>query len=225
MSEIILSDNKEDVLDENDFSDEESTSSILSDEDDEEGEDNDEEDNDEEGEDDLSETSENETANLTHPSNLSMDILGGGGYVDEVETYEDDDDDDDDYNSKYLQKFDEEINKQYIKETHSECISYNYNEVSALVNITRDPHNNIIDDLHKTIPILTKYERSRILGMRTKQLDEGASPYIIVPSNIIDGYIIAEMELTNKKIPYIIRRPIPGGGSEYWRLKDLEVVL
>ena len=27
-----------------------------------------------------------------------------------------------------------------------------------------------------------------------------------------------------QKIPFIIRRPIPGGGSEYWRVSDLEVL-
>ena len=35
---------------------------------------------------------------------------------------------------------------------------------------------------------------------------------------------IAQMELDQKKLPFIIRRPIPGGGSEYWRLKDLSVL-
>jgi len=88
----------------------------------------------------------------------------------------------------------------------------------------RDTHNIIIDDLHKTIPFLTKYEKARILGQRAKQIDSGASPFVKVPDNIIDGYIIAEIELQEKKIPFIIRRPIPGGGSEYWNLKDLEII-
>ena len=32
------------------------------------------------------------------------------------------------------------------------------------------------------------------------------------------------MELKEKKIPFIIKRPIPGGGSEYWNVKDLELI-
>jgi hypothetical protein len=40
----------------------------------------------------------------------------------------------------------------------------------------------------------------------------------------VDGYIIAELELREKKIPFIIRRPIPGGGCEYWSIRDLEIV-
>ena len=35
-----------------------------------------------------------------------------------------------------------------------------------------------------------------------------------VPDNIIDGYIIAEMELLQKRIPFIIQRPLHGGVTE-----------
>ena len=45
-----------------------------------------------------------------------------------------------------------------------------------------------------------------------------------VSNDIIDGYLIATKELEEKKIPFIIRRPMPSGGSEYWHLKDLEVI-
>ena len=33
-----------------------------------------------------------------------------------------------------------------------------------------------------------------------------------------------KLELKEKKIPFIIRRPIPGWACEYWSLKDLEVI-
>ena len=71
---------------------------------------------------------------------------------------------------------------------------------------------------------MTKYEKARILGQRAKQIETGSRPYVKVPENIVDGYIIAELELKEKKIPFIIRRPIPGGAFEYWNLKDLEIV-
>jgi DNA-directed RNA polymerase I, II, and III subunit RPABC2 len=80
----------------------------------------------------------------------------------------------------------------------------------------------IIDDLHKTIPYLTKYEKARILGLRAKQINSGASVFVSVPEKVIDGYLIAELELQEKRIPFIIRRPLPNGGSEYWSIKDLE---
>ena len=72
---------------------------------------------------------------------------------------------------------------------------------------------------------LTKFERARIIGQRTSQLDNGSKPYVKVPEHIIDTHNIAELELNNKKLPYIIRRPMPNGGSEYWHIKDLENIL
>ena len=135
----------------------------------------------------------------------------------------DDDDEDDEYeDEKYLQKFSEGINENYILNNHPECIVHNYNEVISMCSVIKDANGIIIDDLHKTIPYLTKYERARILGIRAKQINRGATPFIKLSEGIIDGYIIAEMELREKKIPFIIRRPMPNRGSEYWFLKDLE---
>ena len=37
-------------------------------------------------------------------------------------------------------------------------------------------------------------------------------------------YLIAEKELNQKKIPFIIMRPLPNGKKEYWRLQDLEII-
>jgi len=135
------------------------------------------------------------------------------------------DEDDDDYQDEnYLQKFDKEMTKDYILEFHPECLNHNYDEIKALSNVTRDEFNIIIDPFHKTIPFLTKYEKTRILGQRAKQIECGAKPLVKIPENIIDSYIIAELELDQKAIPFIIRRPIPSGGSEYWNLKDLEII-
>ena len=91
-----------------------------------------------------------------------------------------------------------------------------------MVKVIRDKDGIIVDDLHKTIPFLTKYERARILGQRAKQINSGSTTFVKVPENVIDGYLIAELELKEKKIPFIIRRPLPNGGSEYWSLRDLE---
>jgi DNA-directed RNA polymerase subunit K/omega len=137
---------------------------------------------------------------------------------------EDEDDEEDEYDENYLQKFDSELNKNYIKEFHAECLNHNYDEVLKLAKVIRDDSNNIIDDLHRTIPYLTKYEKARILGQRAKQIETGAKPLVKVPENIVDGYLIAELELREKKIPFIIKRPIPGGAFEYWHLKDLEII-
>jgi len=135
------------------------------------------------------------------------------------ESNENDEDDDD-----ILQKFDNETKKIYIASHHPECLSFNHEETDTLSRVVRDENGRIIDPYHKTLPFLTKYEKTRILGIRTKQLNEGAKPYIDVNPTIIDGYIIAQLELEHKRLPFIIRRPIPNGGSELWKLQDLEII-
>ena len=130
----------------------------------------------------------------------------------------DDESDDDDY----LQKLDNEIKENVIAKNHPESQMHNYDEIYKLAKVTRDKNNIIVDLLHKTNPILTKYEKTRILGLRAKQINNGAKPYIQIEKNIIDGYLIAVKEIEEKKLPFIVRRPMPNGGSEYWKLKDLE---
>jgi DNA-directed RNA polymerase subunit K/omega len=122
-----------------------------------------------------------------------------------------------------LQKIEEEQVLTYINRYHSECLVSNSEEVEALSKIIKI-NNVIIDPNHKTNPILSKYEKTKILGQRTKQLNSGCLPYISVPSNIIDNYLIAQMELKEKKIPVILRRPISSSHSEYWKLEDLEQI-
>ena len=137
---------------------------------------------------------------------------------------EDDDTDFDEYDENYLQKFDNEIIRNYVNSFHPECLNHNYEEIAKLSVVVKNSDGIIVDPLHRTIPYLTKYERARVLGQRAKQIETGAKPLVKVPETIVDGYIIAELELREKKIPFIIRRPIPGGGCEYWSIKDLEIV-
>ena len=133
-------------------------------------------------------------------------------------------DDDDEEDQDFLHKFDSETKKKYIASHHPECLSFNHEETETMSRVVRDENGRIVDPYHKTLPFLTKYEKTRILGIRTKQLNEGAKPYIDVNATIIDGYIIAQLEMEHKRLPFIIRRPIPNGGSELWKLQDLEII-
>jgi DNA-directed RNA polymerase I, II, and III subunit RPABC2 len=135
---------------------------------------------------------------------------------------DEEDDDDDPTGEVYLQKFDKEINDNYLVNFHPESAVHNYDEILVMTKVIRDKNGIIIDPLHKTIPYLTKYEKARVLGQRAKQINSGASVFVKVPEKVIDGYLIAELELQEKRIPFIIRRPLPNGGSEYWSIKDLE---
>lgn len=107
---------------------------------------------------------------------------------------------------------------------HPESHAHNYDEIMKAAIVTRNEDNIIVDKLHTTTPILTKYERPRILGQRTKQLDKGEKPFVTMSKPIMDNSIIAEEELYQKKLPFIIQRGLPGGGFEYWHVRDLEVL-
>ena len=93
-----------------------------------------------------------------------------------------------------------------------------------MIKVVRNKDNIIIDHMHKTLPILTKYEKTRVLGIRLKQLNNNNAPYINVGENIIDNFIIANLELEQKKLPFIIERPLPNNTFEYWKVQDLEIL-
>ena len=137
---------------------------------------------------------------------------------------DDDDSDEDSDGEDYLKKFDKDTQSNYILNFHPENKLHNYDEILTMSRVFRNQDGSL-DDLHKTVPFLTKFEKTRILGQRAKQINAGAQPFINVPEGIIDGYLVAKMELEQKKIPFIIKRPLPNGGSEYWKLGDLEDII
>jgi len=155
-------------------------------------------------------------------SDYEIDVANMSGNVTGDDEYDDDDDDEDP--ETYLQKFETDINQNLLLNHHPTQFTKNDSEISALCQLTRNESNNVIDPLHKTTPFLTKYERTRVIGQRAKQINSGSKPYVVVPDHILDGYIIAQMELVQKRLPFIIERPIHGGGCEYWRVRDLEVL-
>lgn len=165
----------------------------------------------------------------TSKKNIEDDLtlLGvphGIQFDDDDDENEDDDEDVDNDSSEYFQKLKSNVRESYISSYHPESLSHNYDEIQTLSRVVRNSAGVIVDDLHRTIPIMTKYEKTRILGQRAKQLNEGAPAFIKIDSTVIDGYLIAVKELEQKKTPFIIRRPLPNGGSEYWRVQDLEIL-
>ena len=143
-------------------------------------------------------------------------------FVDDDEE-EDDDDDDEEEEEDELQKMDLLDKQDIVSNYHPELLHHNNEEIEALSKIVRNEAGMIVDPLHKTMPFITKYEKARILGERAKQLNMGAKPLIEIGPEVIDGYLIALKEMEEKKIPFIIKRPLPSGGCEYWKCKDLEV--
>jgi DNA-directed RNA polymerase subunit K/omega len=78
-----------------------------------------------------------------------------------------------------------------------------------------------VDPNHRTYPFLTVFEKTKIIGLRANQLSKGAVPYVAVPKHLTDVREIARYELEQKRLPFIVKRPLPNGAFEYWRLNDL----
>ena len=172
---------------------------------------------------------ENNNEGGEKPSNIIQNNNGHQQADDSSES--DTDESDSESEDEYIHKVDLEKKLQYIKETHTQEISKTYEEMVVLTKIKRQKTTNsgedlIVDYKHTTVPILTKYEKTRVLGIRVSQLNEGAPRYISLGSEhtIIDNNVIAEKELRLKKLPFILTRPLPNGEKEHWRLKDLEIL-
>ena len=75
----------------------------------------------------------------------------------------------------------------------------------------------------KTVPFLNKFEKARLLGLRIQQLSAGAQPKINT-SGFTSIREIVEEELIQRKIPLMIKRNLPNGESEEWKLEEFEKV-
>jgi DNA-directed RNA polymerase I, II, and III subunit RPABC2 len=80
----------------------------------------------------------------------------------------------------------------------------------------RAPHERV------TAPVMTKYERARILGTRALQISMNA-PVNVPVEGETDPLSIALKELRQRKIPIIVRRILPDNSYEDWAITELEV--
>jgi DNA-directed RNA polymerases I, II, and III subunit RPABC2 len=75
------------------------------------------------------------------------------------------------------------------------------------------------------MPILTKYEKARIIGNRAAQICSNSVIYLFLDSSELKSMTpleIAEMELEKKVIPFTIRRFMPNGTFEEWNVSELD---
>lgn len=113
-----------------------------------------------------------------------------------------------------------ELKKLY--QQHPECVlDYIESVVPKIPLQVIPPGGDKADSNHRTYPFITLYERTKIIGLRSNQLSQGSKPFIDVPPHITDVRDIARLELEQKRLPFIIKRPLPNGSYEYWRLSDL----
>jgi DNA-directed RNA polymerase subunit K/omega len=76
-------------------------------------------------------------------------------------------------------------------------------------------------------PYFTKYEYTTLLSCRAQQIAEGALPLVPISEfNTNDPkfvWKVAEREILDRKLPYIINRTLPNGKSEFWSVAELEL--
>lgn len=87
---------------------------------------------------------------------------------------------------------------------------------------------NIDASAYITLPWMTKYEFDQLIGLRTMHLSKGSQPFIELPEDFkikgnMELRLVAIKELTEKKLPYLIKRPLPNGTAEYWPVSKLNL--
>jgi DNA-directed RNA polymerase I, II, and III subunit RPABC2 len=113
---------------------------------------------------------------------------------------------------------------QFLNLHHPECLVDYREEVIKKLSVNVFPPDSGVDRRHKSVPYLTIFEKTKILGFRANQLSQGGIPFVIVPPHVTDVLEIASIELEQKRLPYILKRPMPDGSFEYIRLNDLLIV-
>lgn len=135
-----------------------------------------------------------------------------------------------------LDEEDDDINDLIEKESKIDINDQNCLYQST--NIQSDDDDDIIDDIDDeednkddiyvkdedrlSNNIMTKYECTRILSFRTKQITLGAKimlkdvQHLTIPE-------IAKLELKNKMTPLKIKRPLPNNKYEIWKISELDI--
>ena len=224
-----------DYDDENDDLDEEEEEEEEDDEEEKEDEDEDEakenEDDDMMDDDDILQINNNrKKPSIAVDNDMAiLDLDESGVQLDDNQSTNNDDEledleEDDEYSEDY-QKFENYSVLENLENLHPEIRSANMDEIKTLSKVVRNEHNMIIDPFHTTAPFLTKYEKARVIGTRAEQIERGAPPFIKdLPEMIIHSRTIALKEFEKGLIPFIIARPLPNKGVEYWKLQDLEII-
>jgi DNA-directed RNA polymerase I, II, and III subunit RPABC2 len=91
-----------------------------------------------------------------------------------------------------------------------------------IVNLEKT-YENYYTQKKETKPFLTKFERAKLIGTRAEMIANGAPALVEVPKTITNAYDIAKLEFKERKIPLLIRRYLPNGTAEDWRLQDMVV--
>lgn len=81
---------------------------------------------------------------------------------------------------------------------------------------------------YQSLPIMTKYEFDQLISLRTTHLSRSALPLVPLPDDFriesnMDLRRIALMEMREGKLPYLVKRVLPNGKAEYWKIKQMDL--
>lgn len=82
-------------------------------------------------------------------------------------------------------------------------------------------YDNYYTNTKKTSPFLTKFEKTKLIGIRAQMISKGSEPLVNVPSYMTNSINIAELEYEKKCIPLFIKRYITDTEYEIWRPEDM----
>lgn len=143
--------------------------------------------------------------------------------MEEDYSYFDEDVGDDSVNEDFVDE-NPEIEDENIEENEEEedpSQQYKYRETKYDIVPYTKTYENYYTTKKTLKPFLTKFERAKILGVRAEMIASGAPVCISVPKGMTEAYEIAKLEFKEKKIPLLIRRYLPNGAIEDWRLEDM----
>jgi DNA-directed RNA polymerase I, II, and III subunit RPABC2 len=161
----------------------------------------------------------NEESDLSTPESSDNEEYENSDIIedddeDENETIDDENEEDEDNTQNNL--LENELQKD--NDDEDECF-YNIEHEEVVNNLQ---NNEVLKEDRITMSSLTKYERVRVLGTRAKQIELGAK--ILVKDIDLKNKTpieIAKIELNHGVIPFKIRRTLPNGKVEEWKISEL----
>jgi DNA-directed RNA polymerase subunit K/omega len=94
--------------------------------------------------------------------------------------------------------------------------------------VSRDKVTESLSSERVTRPYYSKSEYVTLIGTRAQQIAEGAKPMVDLDGMLTSDpqfvWKVAEKEIHQQKLPFIIHRRLPSGVSEYWSTTELSVI-
>ena len=125
------------------------------------------------------------------------------------------DSDEDDEVSEYNSESDDDLDDDLIEEGDDDFKVIDFTNIYENMANKKDK---------KTLPIMSKFEKARIIGVRAQQIADGAIPAVKVPDKMRSTIEIAKLELKERRIPLIIRRILAKNKYEDWRIDEFDMI-